>query len=93
MLRTRDELFIGNQSVVLLNRRNYQVTKRGIDYLIICKGFRGDILKAIQDYDPRHVVLSLDIGPKRMIELQSTLETVGIPYHSMRDGSLTVRIE
>lgn len=93
MLRTKDELFIGSKSIVLLNRRDYTVTKAGVDYLIVCKGFRGDILTAINDYRPEKIVFSLDVGPKQLKKMTDELSELGLSYHRMHDGPLSEKIQ
>ncbi len=93
MLRTKDELFIGSKSIVLLNRRDYTVTKSGVDYMIVCKGFRGDVLKAVNDYRPEKIVFSLDVGPKQLEKMTDELSKLGITYQRMQDGPLSEKIQ
>lgn len=64
------------------------------DYLIVCKGFRDDIIDAVTSIRPKRVVLSYDMHPKRSERYCSELDSLSIPFHNIRsDGPMHIVLE
>lgn len=64
-----------------------------IDYILVCRGFRGDILTLINELSPHAtVILSNDLNRRRHDRYLRELSTASIPVHSVRrDGSFKLQ--
>lgn len=76
--------FLG-RTFYLLDRTNAVADSCRPDYLVICKGFRGDVLKAACRTGCDSVLLSSDLNLKRHDRYLSELRQAGIPTRSLRD--------
>ncbi|MBJ2189798.1 MAG: ComEC/Rec2 family competence protein [Muribaculaceae bacterium] len=57
-----------------------------IDYLVVCAGFRGDIVKAVASMSPDSVLLSSDLNNRRHNRYMDELARAGIPVRSIKNS-------
>ena len=55
-----------------------------IHYLVVCAGFRGDIVKAVASMSPDSVLLSSDLNNRRHNRYMDELARAGIPVRSIK---------
>lgn len=68
------------------------VTATNVDYILVCRGFRGDILSLVEELSPNAtVILSNDLNRRRHDRYLQELTSASVPVHSIRqDGSFTL---
>ncbi len=57
-----------------------------IHYLVVCAGFRGDIVKAVASMSPDSVLLSSDLNNRRHNRYMDELARAGIPVRSIKNS-------
>lgn len=55
-----------------------------LDYLVVCRGFKGDVVKACLRFSPDSILLSNDLHPRRHDRYVDSLRCHDIPYRSLR---------
>ncbi|MDE7443352.1 MAG: ComEC/Rec2 family competence protein, partial [Muribaculaceae bacterium] len=61
---------------------------RHYDYLLVCRGFKGDIVNLAEQLSADTVLLSADINSIRCSRYVSELRDARVAYRSLRDGAL-----
>ncbi len=82
-------LFVSNDSIA--NRMASDSTL--INYAVICRGFRGEIMRAYESLRPDTVLLSSDLDHRRHNRYVNSLKEAGIPYRTLRDTPFRLRLE
>ena len=82
-------LFVSNDSIT--DRTAPDSTH--IDYAVICRGFRGEIMRAYESLRPDTVLLSSDLDHRRHHRYVNSLKEAGIPYRTLRDTPFRLRLE
>ena len=63
------------------------VTATNVDYILVCRGFRGDILSLVEELSPNAtVILSNDLNRRRHDRYLQELTVASVPVHSVRQN-------
>lgn len=63
------------------------VTATNVDYILVCRGFRGDILSLVEELSPNAtVILSNDLNRRRHDRYLQELISASVPVHSVRQN-------
>lgn len=62
-----------------------------LDYAVVCRGFRGDVVDLVRRLGADTVLLSSDLDLRRHDRYLSELEASGIPHRSLRSAPLILR--
>ncbi|MDE5916129.1 MAG: hypothetical protein K2G71_06105, partial [Duncaniella sp.] len=57
-----------------------------IDYLVVCAGFRGDVVEAVACVSPDSVLLSSDLNNRRHDRYMEELVEAGVPVRSIKNS-------
>lgn len=63
----------------------------GLNYAVVCRGFRGDVVGLASKLSPDSVVLSGDLDLRRHDRYARELSEAGIAFRSLRDAPLVIR--
>ncbi len=88
--RSDDDLLGRRGNLVRTSGRNFLILSHvpdslpsiHVDYLVICRGFRGDIMEVIRQVHPDSVILSSDLHPRRARRYEQQLVSLHIPHAS-----------
>lgn len=78
----------GRKTIVVESDAGERMDISNVDYLVVCRGFRGDIKRLADALRPDTIILSYDVSPVRAARYKS--ETV-IPVVDLREGSFAVK--
>lgn len=75
------------QSITIVNDESYLYGSKGNggDYLLVCRGFKGDVVDLALHMDADTILLSNDINAIRHARYLRELTTAGIPCRSLRE--------
>lgn len=83
---------LGHQSVMLTTRHtSVPDTLRGPEYLVVCRGFRGDITALAHAVRPDTILLSADLNRRLHDRWLHELTDSAIPVRSLRPAPLVLR--
>ncbi|MDE6171090.1 MAG: hypothetical protein K2F68_08030, partial [Duncaniella sp.] len=81
--------FHGTRLQFVSSGRQYLVDS--LHYLVVCRGFRGDIVSLASRLRPDSVMLSSDLTLRRHDRYCAELANAGIPYRSLRSSPLVLK--
>lgn len=73
----------GKRSMAIVDKMKPKISKP-VDYLIICRGYRGSALDLINQFTPDTVIISSDLHLKRAENYIKQCVSVGSPYIDLR---------
>lgn len=81
-------LKINGKSILLVDSDRISAVADSVDYLLICRGFKGDPVSLASSIPSRNIVLSADIHPRRHDRYLSELSSAGITPINHRKKAL-----
>lgn len=75
---------ISGTRYLIVNTNQYPIPQKPINYCIIAKGYRGDILKIATAMHPDTILLGADLDIRRHNRYAATLTQHDIPFRSLR---------
>lgn len=72
-----------DKNIALINGDVSPVHKIGINYAVICKGFKQTVSDIITNMDTKNIILSYDVHPKRATAYKAECMQYGIPVIDM----------
>lgn len=88
--RNNDTLLIGGRRFVFVNSDSSLCRPLSTTDLVVCRGFRGDVVALARHAGASRVVLSADLSKKRHDKYADSLSAHAIEFHSLRsDGALS----
>lgn len=86
------EIKFKNKSLVVTNTAKVNACEiKKLDYLIVYRGFKGDIVDLANKLRPDSVILSVDIHHALHHRYLTELRDAGIPSRSLKDAPVIVR--
>lgn len=83
-------LKFGSKNIAIISRKTPKIIRNNIDYLLVCRGFQGDILDIASQYDPDTIILSNDLHHKRAERYKLLCDSFKIPLINIRESSLAI---
>lgn len=90
--RKNEFVKIGDRGFLLLSSNDYPEIP-GLDYAVVCRGFRGDILQLYTDLSPDSIILSEDLDKRRHDRYADELREACVPYRSLRESLFRLRLK
>ena len=84
-------LKFGSKNIAIISRKTPKIIRNNIDYLLVCRGFQGDILDIASQFDPDTIILSNDLHYKRAERYKLLCDSFKIPLINIRESSLAIR--
>ena len=89
----------GGQKVITLRGKSIMMStapltdtlQTRLDYLVVCKGFNGDLRRQLESCSPDSVIFSSDLHHATRRKFSATLDSVGQPYRLLKDGPVIIR--
>lgn len=89
--------FCCGKKIAVIGSNNWKKAVNGItakidiDYLVITKNYYGKIARLLKLYNPNTIVLSGNIFPKRLLELENECRVLNLKYYSIsKNGALSI---
>ncbi len=89
-MTTGSTMTFGSRNLTVINSTPDDTTHKG-GFLLVCKGFRGDICTLVRDYRPDTVLISSDVHPLVAARWQKSLSPTAVPIRNMRDRPFALR--
>ncbi len=83
-------IIIGDKKVALLSGKPNTIPNEKINYLIVSKGYRGDMKRLNDSYQPDTIIISADIHPKRAARYAAECCEIGLPFILARQRPWTL---
>ncbi|MDE6049049.1 MAG: ComEC/Rec2 family competence protein [Paramuribaculum sp.] len=76
---------IGTKRVIVADSNPSIPAGTAVDYILVCRGYRGDIESLVSKYTCKNIILSGDLHPKRLAKYIEECRLMAIPYTSLRN--------
>lgn len=76
---------VGPTKLALISGKAQTIENQKVDYAILCRGFKDEIYRIIDSYEPDTIILASDLHPKRAARYKSESEDAGTPCIWLRE--------
>ncbi|MDE5745909.1 MAG: competence protein ComEC family protein [Paramuribaculum sp.] len=82
-------LTIGTKRIIVADSEPSIHAGVSVDYILVCRGYRGTIENLSSKYNCKNIILSGDLHPKRLANYIKECGSMAIPYTSLRNQAFS----
>lgn len=90
--RNGDVIALPGKKIMFIHGNRVAAPKGKVDYMVVCRGFRGDIVALKETIPADTILLSRDLDVRRHNRYETQLSEQGIPFRSLRVTSFQMSL-